>query len=182
MKNNVEDYFKSEYDNGRDSIFNFVKKLFMEKPLKIGEIGCARDPDGRGGDGWSTFFWADYIYKNGGSLSICDIDQNAINFVKETIPEKYNIEAFCMDGTDFIKDHKPFDFVYLDGSNSQFETAEQFLLLKDTTNLFLVDDWDIKGFIKTQEDLSRLLRLGFGFMICKHESGSMGLINKHENE
>ena len=178
MKNNVEDFFKTK--EGRDPIFEMILSLFDQKPLKIGEIGCARTDHGRGEDGWSTFFWADYTYKNGGTLQVCDIDEKAIQFVNDTIPEKYNVKAFCMDGSDFIREHKPFDFIYLDGSNSSFETTEQFLLAKDTADVFLVDDWDIKGFVRSRFDFERLQDLGFELVRCNHIGGSMALICKAE--
>jgi len=144
MADRIKEFFEKEI--GRDWIFKEVVSLFDKAPLKIGEIGCARSPAGRAGDGWSTFFWANYIEKFGGELHTCDIDEKAIEFTKNSIPENYNVTYYCMGGEEFIKENGPFDFVYLDGSNDPKEAQAQFNLLKNKTDVILVDDWWIKGF------------------------------------
>lgn len=180
MKNNVKEFSNSEA--GRDPIFEFVTKFLDNQPLNIGEIGCARSEGGRATDGWSTFFWADYVYKNGGSLKVCDIEKEAINFVNETIPEKYKVESFYMSGTDFLKEKQPFDFIYLDGSNDPDETRKQFYLIKETTRAILVDDWDTKGFIRSSKQQEEFEEAGFIFCNMKHIGGFMGLIIRQSDK
>lgn len=180
MKNNVTEFSKSEAV--RDSIFKFTTDFLDNKPLNIGEVGCARSEIGRATDGWSTFFWADYVYKNGGSLKVCDIEKEAINFVNETIPEKYKVESFYMSGTDFLKEKQPFDFIYLDGSNDPDETRKQFYLIEETTRVILVDDWDTKGFIRSQEQQEEFEEAGFIFCNMQHAYGCMGLIIRQSDK
>ena len=65
--NRIKELSKEEW--GRDYVFDYIISLFGNKPTKIGEVGCARDPNGRAGDGWSTFFWAKYLNKYGGEVN-----------------------------------------------------------------------------------------------------------------
>ena len=180
MQDNVKNFFNSEH--GRDPIFKFVGDFFDHQPLNIGEIGCARSESGRAADGWSTFFWADYVYKNGGSLKVCDIEKEAIDFVNDTIPEKYKVESFYMSGTDFLKEKQPFDFIYLDGSNDREQTEKQFYLIEETTRAILVDDWDTKGFIRNEEELKKLKEDGFVICMMKHIGGLMAFIIRQEDK
>jgi|7_EtaG_2_1085326.scaffolds.fasta_scaffold97421_2 hypothetical protein len=179
MTNRVKQFFKEE--KGRDAYFKEALSLFGEAPLKIGEIGCARNVKGRGGDGWSSFFWADYIKEFGGELHICDIDIQAIKFTKDSIPEDYNVTYYCMGGEGFIKENGPFDFVYLDGSNDPRETETQFHLIKNETDVILVDDWSIKGFISCDQKFENNFGEKFELLLLPLEYGTMGLISTPEN-
>tara|TARA_Y100000004_G_scaffold18581_1_gene19137 strand:+ start:661 stop:1206 length:546 start_codon:yes stop_codon:yes gene_type:complete len=154
--NRIKELSKEEW--GRDYVFDYIISLFGNKPTKIGEVGCARDPNGRAGDGWSTFFWAKYLNKCGGELHCCDINQEALDFVKSSIPENnFKMNLHLMDGVKFLQENKPFDFVYLDGGNDPNQTKEQFITIKDETDIILVDDWSVKGFVFEEDKFEKIL-------------------------
>ena len=61
-----------------------------------------------------------------------------------------------MDGVKFLQENKPFDFVYLDGGNDPNQTKEQFITIKDETDIILVDDWTVKGFVFEEDKFEKI--------------------------
>ena len=144
--------FKDHFENtinDRDKVFKAVTKKFGGKPVKILEIGCARDlrPSGKGGDGWSSMFWAEYISRCGGSLTIVDIDETNLSnckiLLRDFAGDKNFISFILGDGYNYID--SSFDFIYLDGSDDPAEMVRQFEKIDRSKTLILCDDFHTKG-------------------------------------
>lgn len=139
-------HFKNSI-NDRDKIFKHIITGFDRKPVNILEIGCARSlaPESKGGDGWSSLFWAEYIAEFGGSLTIVDIDANNLNNCK-TLLSKFanqNIKFIVGDGLNYIND--TYGLIYLDGSDDPVEMVNQFNRIDRKKTTILCDDFHSKG-------------------------------------
>lgn len=122
------------------------------EPSKILEIGTIREHkddtpnwNARMGDGGSTVYWAEYVTYYGGSLTICDIDDDALKFSERTVKQipsvSKNIEWINGNGIDHIDNS--YDFIFLDGAPGPEETLEQFLKIDREKVTILIDDvWD----------------------------------------
>lgn len=146
--NKYYNFFKNT-EGARDYIFQNTCKLLNSKPAKIIEIGCSRNisESSRFSDGWSSYFWYDYVKENGGSLDIYDIDQSALDNCKklfENLSDE-NINFICDDGTKYITDN--YDLAYLDGSDCPNEMLNQFEKIDRKKTIILCDDFDNKGSI-----------------------------------
>jgi predicted O-methyltransferase YrrM len=152
------EYFKTVKGN-RDSYFELVLNYFQGKPIKILEIGSARNLDfgGRQGDGWSSIHFYNYIKANGGSLKIVDIDHRAIENCKQLL-ENYSADVSfeVADGIDFINDS--YDLIYLDGGDDPVDMVKQYQKISSKT-IVLCDDFSTKGSVlRTAFPKFRLLK------------------------
>lgn len=132
----------------RDPIFIGVLDIFKNKPINVLEIGCARSLSGRYGDGWSSLFWADHILKNGGSLDVCDIDQNCIDNAKillENFDKEISIKFITDDGINVLREVDKYDIIYLDGSDDPNQMIDQLELCDLENKYVFCDDFHTKG-------------------------------------
>lgn len=147
-----EDKFYNHFKNSvndRDKVFINLLEKFNKKPINILEIGAARslDSTAKGGDGWSSFFWAEYISTYGGSLTIVDINNDNLNNCKTLLSnyQNSNIKFICGDGLDYIDN--TYDIIYLDGSDDPYEMLKQFNKIDRKKTLILCDDFHGKGLV-----------------------------------
>lgn len=145
-----EDRFYNHFKNSvndRDKVFNNILDSLNKKPVNILEIGAARslDTSAKGGDGWSSLFWAEYIACYGGSLTIVDINDDNLNNCKTLLSHYTNIDIkfICGDGLNYINDS--YDIIYLDGSDDPQEMVNQFNKIDRTKSIILCDDFHGKG-------------------------------------
>lgn len=156
-------YYKAfkEIRGNRDIVFETILDYFNSRPIDILEIGCARNLDigSRQSDGWSTCFWADYIFKNNGSLNSYDISKESVKNCLQIIDYWYNNElhgsnyniSIC-DKT-FVFDESKFDLAFLDGGDDPNETLEQLKKCKEAgIEIILIDDFHTKGKLIQQPD------------------------------
>jgi len=149
----MNSYYKEWQDTlckslSRDPIFIDVLNNFKDKPINVLEIGCARSLSGRYGDGWSSLFWADHILKNGGSLDVCDIDQNCIDNAKillENFDKEIKVNFITDDGINVLQDVDKYDIIYLDGSDDPNQMVDQLKLCNLDKNYVFCDDFHTKG-------------------------------------
>ena len=137
----------------RGLIFQDVLDTFSG-PMNILEVGAINSLNHNEivGAGWSTFWWCDYIKENGGKLVVVDRDGKAIDCCREAVADfidKINIEFHALEATPLISsayDHgNILNFVYLDGSNCETETKNQFSKIDRSQTSILCDDFDRKG-------------------------------------
>jgi len=156
--NKYYNHFKSTVA-GRDYIFHNVRKLLGGRPAKIMEIGSSRDLsfEARFSDGWSSYFWLEYIQIFGGQLDIFDIDQNALDNCKKLFEgsETPNINFICDDAVSHIKDN--YDLIFLDGSDCPNEMLSQFEKIDRTKSIILCDDFNSKGSLLSKKHKDFLL-------------------------
>jgi hypothetical protein len=149
----MNSYYKEWQDTlckslSRDPIFIDVLNNFKDKPINVLEIGCARSLSGRYGDGWSSLFWADHILKNGGSLDVCDIDQNCIDNAKillQNFDKEIKVNFITDDGINVLQDVDKYDIIYLDGSDDPHQMVDQLKLCNLEKNYVFCDDFHTKG-------------------------------------
>lgn len=151
--NRYYEIYSSNKANGRGPVFDYVTKTFSGK-MKILEIGSIRDLNSHAvaGDGWSTFWWCDYIKENGGSLTVVDINPQAIENCKiavEDFSKEIEIDFNAADGLPFISSE--YDFIYLDGSDCPKEMLNQFKNIDRNKTSILCDDFDQKGALLSNE-------------------------------
>lgn len=142
--NQYFNYFKTS-TNDRDFVFKEVLNFFNKAPLRILEIGCSRTLDfitGKSGDGYSSFFWAEYVKEHGGKLTIVDIDETAINNCKTLLSDFNDIIFIVGDGINYITED--FDLIYLDGGDNPVETLNQFNKVNRFKSSILCDDFHTK--------------------------------------
>lgn len=170
--NRFYDYFKKT-EAGRDYIFKLTCSLLRNKPANIMEVGCTRvlTEVARKADGWSTYFWYEYIKKNGGRLDIYDTDYKALQNCKklfENLP-KINMTFNCKDAADCT--NKDYDLVFLDGSDCPKEMVEQFERIDRSKTLILCDDFNVKGSILREKHKD------FSILYLKRSPFEMALYN-----
>lgn len=143
---NLYNFFKSTKGN-RDEVFKTTLNLFEKKPINILEIGAIRDfsPASRFGDGWSTYFFMDYVEACGGELTIVDKDEGAIMMCEKLVeihPLKRHVKIINDLGINQINDS--YDLVYLDGGNDVDEMLAEYEKC-NKSSLVLCDDFNGKG-------------------------------------
>ena len=152
--NTYYNIYKENIDKGRGPVFEKVVETFSG-PMDFLEIGTIRslDPGAWAGDGWSTFWWCDYIKENGGKLVVVDINPSAVEACKVAAADfigDINIEFHADDGAKFIS--SDYDFIYLDGSDCPDEMLQQFNKIDRTKTSILCDDFSQKGFHLLEKD------------------------------
>jgi hypothetical protein len=172
----------------RDIVFETVLDYFDKRPINILEIGCARNLDigSRQSDGWSTCFWADYLYNNGGNLFVFDIDENSTKNC-ETITNHwlkhidYDIDSFYVDISN--RSVNKFDFrsginlAFLDGGDDPKETLAQLQeCKKNKIELILIDDFHTKGRLITDKPDTRWI-WGNGHQMAAFGKLKLGEVN-----
>lgn len=160
--NNFYEHWKNTLNKqlSRDPIFLDVLSLFNNNSINVLEIGCARDLNyqARFGDGWSSLFWADYILNNGGSLTSCDINNEALNRVN-TLLENINIkfDTILIDGSEILKKNNNYDLIYLDGSDCPHQMLDQMKLCDLNKSYVFCDDFNQKGVLVSQQYPNHIL-------------------------
>jgi predicted O-methyltransferase YrrM len=129
--------------------------FFNEKPLNILELGCSRDFNSRLGDGWSSFYFLDYINTFGGSFKTNDIVAQNIENCKDllkTHPNFGNIQnrvEFIVDDALKVLDENSktdwADLIYLDIGDSPELTLQCFEKINLNKTVVLCDDFTTKG-------------------------------------
>lgn len=118
------------FEAERDPIFKEVLSKFNNQPIKMLEIGASRDLSHQAhlGDGWSDLTWLDYISKNGGHLTIVELDPQALENCKIITEDfKQHVTYVQQCGLEFLRTTKEvFDFYYLDGPDDCNFTVECF--------------------------------------------------------
>ena len=130
----------------RDEVFYEVLKMFNEEPIKILQVGAIESFDSsfRFGSGWSDIFFANYIKKHGGELTICDPELDHLaNSIAAASLLNYNINSMFGRAEDYMT--LDYDLYYLDGSNDPEECDEQMDIIKDSSCVVLCDDFYTKA-------------------------------------
>ena len=146
------EWFKKGFGN-RDQIFNELLGYFNNKPIKVLEIGTMRSLDERSSGGASTFFWAEYIKKNGGELHVCDSSMPSLQFCQTILFNFYDKTRFYLNtGVNILNSfnslNATWDIIYLDGSDDPKEMIDEFLICH--SKYVLCDDFYTKGSILKQ--------------------------------
>ena len=130
----------------RDPVFLECLSKFNNRPVKIFQVGAIEtfSLNWRIGSGWSDIIFGEYIKKNGGSLTIVDInlDNLAHSYYAATMMG-YKVNLIHNDAGNCMP--SDCDIYYLDGSNHPEETLDQYLEIKDLNAIVIVDDFKIKG-------------------------------------
>lgn len=148
----------------RDSFFLNILSAFQSQALHIFEVGCSSvlTEDGKDKEGWSSMFWADYIYKHGGKLTICDTSIENIEKCKILldfyIQKKINICFVHGHGEQSIP--TDVDLLYLDGSDSLWECFKQFERVNTDTTTVICNNAHIKG-VLTQKKNTNFIKHNF---------------------
>ena len=132
----------------RDEVFYEVLKMFNEEPIRILQVGAIESFDSsfRFGSGWSDVFFANYIKKHGGELTICDPDLDHLaNSIASASLLDYNINTIFGRAEDIMTSEDVYDLYYLDGSNDPEECDEQMDIIKDSSCVVLCDDFYTKA-------------------------------------
>ena len=137
----------------RDEVFFGILDSFEGQPISVFQVGAIESLDVRYriGSGWSDLIFGQYINKHGGSITVVDIDLDHIAhsfLIAEGLG--YNFDGKLGDAADNIREG--FDIYYLDGADvphGNRQTMDQFMKIKDTSSVVLIDDAPTKGvFIK----------------------------------
>ena len=152
--NTYYNIYKENINSSRGPVFGKVAETFSG-PMNILEIGTIRDldPGAWAGDGWSTFWWCDYIKENGGKLTVVDINPSTIEACKTAVSDFVNeieVEFHADDGAKFIS--SDYDFIYLDGSDCPDEMLKQFNDIDRSKTAILCDDFSQKGVHLLEQD------------------------------
>tara|TARA_Y100001936_G_scaffold222847_1_gene239086 strand:- start:150 stop:767 length:618 start_codon:yes stop_codon:yes gene_type:complete len=157
----------------RDSLFQDLLSTFSG-PIKVFQVGAIESLDGRFrvGSGWSDTFFGDYILKNGGSLTIADInlDHLAHSFLVAR-SRGYDLQLKLGDAINHIK--SGYDIYYLDGADEPLghqQTLEQFQRIETTKSLVIVDDVETKA--RLLQQYLKANEINFTF----HDIGNGGMI------
>lgn len=136
----------------RDEIFVNVLESFNGKPLRIFQVGAIESLHStyRIGSGWSELFFGDYVKKNGGELTVVDINIDHIshsNFLANNM--KYQVFLYVEDAINIIDES--YDIYYLDGADisqtpdAHQQTLNQFKKIENTASVVIVDDVPTKA-------------------------------------
>lgn len=161
--------------NDRDNTFLEVLSYFNNKALNILEIGSIRNlnmEEGKGGDGYSTLFFCDYVKKNGGSITTIDSNLEAVVNCKQIVSDfinDINIAFIVGDGKEYI--NEAFDLVLLDGGDSFVECLQQFEKINRENTSVLIDDFHMKGIlIKAKYRNYKLFQVNDGHQMAFYPS------------
>jgi hypothetical protein len=146
----MNEFYKAaiEKHHDRKPVFEWViKNVFKDKP-RILTIGASRAdvPEALAGDGFADIYWCDYILKNGGSVTIVDIDPIAIENCKKILADfigKIDLNFIVGDGLTF--DYNEYSFVYLDGGDFGWQTYEMYKRIDRRNTSILCDDANFGG-------------------------------------
>lgn len=184
---NFYEQFKTQKSN-RDGCFNHVLNIFDKKPINILELGCARDFNGRLGDGWSSFHFLEYISNYGGTFTTIDIiEQNVKNCATmlSTHPKfndlKSNLNFLSGDALTILDDkrfhNENTNLIYLDVSDDPILTIKCFEKMNLDNSVVFVDDFSSKGVILSQK-YPNFLEMGWAAPI----GHKMALYSKNQNK
>ena len=140
-----------ETDHARKPVFLEVLSELNNQPVNILEIGATggdmSDKNYIHGAGGSSFYFAEYVRQNGGSLTIVELNpqtlENCKVMLEDFVKAGVNIEFVCDDGLNWAS--KPYDLYYLDGSDIEWQTYEMFRKIDLRNGCILLDDWNDGG-------------------------------------
>ncbi len=142
-----------EGKGNRDPIFLEALSLLEGKPANILEIGAMRDVNGRAGDGFSTFFFAEYIKQYGGHITVCDISKNGLDNCRQILGEYLDntqITYHLGPGLNHLTNTSEiYNLTLLDGSDDPNEMLAEYEACK--SRFILCDDFSTKGFLLRQK-------------------------------
>ena len=151
---NANYWYKNAFETNHARKYVFLEVLSqLNGPAHILEIGATggdmQDPNYIHGSGGSSFYFAEYVRQNGGSLTIVDINpqtlENCKIMLEDFVKDGVDIRFICSDGLEFLKNNNKFDFIYLDGPDEETFTFEAFRLVDRYKSKVLIDDangWD----------------------------------------
>ena len=147
---NTNYWYKNAFDTEhlRKPVFLDVLKQFNNQPVNILEVGAVgenmSDPNYIHGAGGSSFYFAEYVRQNGGSLTIVELNPQTLKnceiMLEDFVRAGANIKFICDDGIKFLKHNNDFQLVYLDGSDVEYQTFDMFQLINRTKTKVLCDD------------------------------------------
>ncbi len=137
-----------ETEHFRKPVFLEILSSFNSKPINILEIGATggdmHDLNYIHGAGGSSFYFAEYVRQNGGSLIIVDVNplniKNCKTMLEDFIKVGTNIEFICDHGLNYIRGNNNFELIYLDGPDDEKFTFESFKLIDRYKTKVLCDD------------------------------------------
>ena len=133
----------------RDGVFVDVLESFDNKPIDVFQVGAIESLDVkfRIGSGWSDLIFGKYIKEHGGSIVVVDIDLDHIAhsfLIANSLGHSF--DGRLGDAIDHIE--TGFDIYYLDGADIPLgnqQTMDQFMKIKDTSSVVIIDDTPTKG-------------------------------------
>lgn len=150
LKENTNYWYKNafEVEHARKPVFLDVLSQLNSAATNILEIGATggdmSDNNYIHGAGGSSFYFAEYVRQNGGSLTIVDLNpptlENCKVMLGDFVKAGVDIRFVCDDGLAFLKQNNNFDFIYLDGPDQEVFTFECFRLINRTKTTVLIDD------------------------------------------
>ena len=163
--------FKERAEKGsRDTVFiqivhNWLSKL---KDINVLNIGSEREAalESRSGDGWANFYWAELVQRNGGKLTIIDIDEKAIEVSKTMLDDfvgKIDINFVVGSGLDVIS-KESWDFQYFDGPDDNKFTLDCMEKVDREKCSVLCDDANAGG----KCDLMKIIYPNYWLMPCNY--------------
>ena len=132
----------------RDYVFERVLKQHGPVPLFALQVGGIRklNAQQRIDDGWGDCFWATHIAQCGGALTVCDINEDALqNSLKIAMEYRIPFGKLLMTGKEALKKSNDYDVIYLDGGGNPKQMLDQFKLCDRERSIILCDDWTGKG-------------------------------------
>lgn len=151
---NANYWYKNAFDTEHCRKPGFLEVLseLNGRPANILEIGTTggdiNDLNGIHGSGHSTFYFAEYIRQNGGSLTIVELNpqilENCKIMLEDFVKAGINIKFVCDDGLNWAA--KPdFCLKYLDAGDIEWQTFEMFKKIDLRDSSVLLDDWNSGG-------------------------------------
>lgn len=147
-------------DSPRRIFFNQLLNHLAPQPLKIVQVGAIEEISlaWRIWSGWSDVHFGMYIKQHGGSLAICDINEQHLRnsaFLAEVFGYRETIATILGKAEEIFLTHSATNWgtnllslaniIYLDGANDPEETLLQLQYIRTDKSIVIVDDWEIKG-------------------------------------
>ena len=166
----------------RDGVFSMVLDKFSPNEINIFQVGAIESLDSKFkiGSGWSDIVFGRYIMRNGGSLTIVDINLDHLAhsvFMANNLG--YPVQVEFGDAVNSIKEG--YDIYYLDGADEPLghqQTLEQFQKIEHTKSLVIVDDvqtkaLSLKNYLKEKQIEFELHEVGNGGMMTVDMRGAV---------
>lgn len=162
----------------RDPIFYKTLALLEQKPANILEIGCARSLDmgSKRGDGVSSLFFAEYCRNFGGHLTIVELDAGNLENCKIITEDFKDIITYINDdGIQYLKNHKDFDYIYLDAGDDPNLACLMFEEVDRKRSIVVMDDFNGPG---GKGDVVKIKYDDYEYCKCQGCSHALGLYHR----